>query len=182
MAISIEDRRAPMAAAPIKYAADGSVDWGNMWDSFCILAREGGPPHRGTMLDAQEDADITSDGYRFAVAEICRGILEVSGLSAAAAEPGWIAVRCHSAGMARWLAESIEQENVQARAAATVLYIPAGDYFTLKGEIKNVITAVAKTTHYWREHLPPDAKRAFALQARLAGLTARMAGWLRPRD
>jgi sirohydrochlorin cobaltochelatase len=171
-----------MAAAPMKYASDGSVDWGTMWDSFCVLAREGGPPHRGMMLDAQEDADVASAGYRFAVAEIRRGILAVSGLHAAAARPGWIAVRCHSAGMARWLAESIEQENVRARADGTSLYVPAGDYYTLKDEIKNVITAVAKTTHYWREHLPLDAKRAFELQARLASLGARMSGWLRPRD
>src|SRR5262245_26888007 len=58
MAMNVEDKRAPMAAAPIKYAADGSVDWGNMWDSFCVLAREGGPPHRGQLLDAQEGADV----------------------------------------------------------------------------------------------------------------------------
>jgi hypothetical protein len=25
---------APMAAAVMKYREDGSVDWGNMWDSF----------------------------------------------------------------------------------------------------------------------------------------------------
>ncbi len=25
---------APMAAAPMRYLPDGSVDWGNMWDSF----------------------------------------------------------------------------------------------------------------------------------------------------
>ena len=24
----------PMAAAPLQYRADGSVDWGNMWDDF----------------------------------------------------------------------------------------------------------------------------------------------------
>ncbi len=24
----------PMAAAPMRYRADGSVDWGNMWDDF----------------------------------------------------------------------------------------------------------------------------------------------------
>ena len=57
MASSELDKRAPMAAAPIKYQLDGSVDWGDMWDSFCVLAREGGPPHRGTMLQAQTDAD-----------------------------------------------------------------------------------------------------------------------------
>ena len=178
MASSELDKRAPMAAAPIKYQPDGSVDWGDMWDSFCVLAREGGPPHRGMMLQAQADADTTSVGYCFAVEEICRGIDAVSGLRAAAAGPGWIAVECRSAGMARWLAESIQQENVEARAEQTRLLLPVGDYFTLKGEIKNVITAVAKTTHYWGDHVPVEVKQTFELQARLERLRARVLGWV----
>lgn len=48
-----EDKCAPMAPAPMKYLADGSVDWGNMWDTFCVLAQDGGPPHRPTMLRAR---------------------------------------------------------------------------------------------------------------------------------
>jgi hypothetical protein len=167
-----------MAAAPIKYQPDGSVDWGDMWDSFCVLAREGGPPHRGTMLQAHTDADTASAGYRYAVEEICRGIGAVSGLRAEAAGPGWIAVECRSAGMARWLAESIQVENVAARAEQMLLLLPAGDYFTLKGEIKNVITAVAKTTHYWGEHVPIEVKQTFELQARLEHLRARVLSWV----
>jgi hypothetical protein len=42
-----------------------------------------------------------------------------------------------------------------------------------------VITAVTKTTHYWREHLPPDVKRALEVQARLAVQGAQISGWLR---
>jgi sirohydrochlorin cobaltochelatase len=167
-----------MAAAPIKYQPDGSVDWGNMWDSFCVLAREGGPPHRGNMLYADEDADITSDGYCFAVAEIVRGIAAVSGLAAAASSPGWIGVQCASASMASWLAEAIAQENVESRAEGSRLLVPVGAHYTLKGEIKNVITAVAKTTHYWGEHVPPEVKQTLALQARLAQLKARVGRWL----
>jgi sirohydrochlorin cobaltochelatase len=178
MASSELDKRAPMAAAPIKYQLDGSVDWGDMWDSFCVLAREGGPPHRGTMLQAQEDADTASASYQFAVSEICRGIGAVSGLRAAAAGPGWIAVECRSAGMARWLADSIQVENVAARAEQARLLLPAGDNFTLKGEIKNVITAVAKTTHYWGEHVPAEVKQTLELQARLERLQARVLGWV----
>jgi hypothetical protein len=30
--------RAPMPAGPIVCRADGRIDWGNMWDSFCPLA------------------------------------------------------------------------------------------------------------------------------------------------
>ncbi len=163
----------------MKYREDGSVDWGTMWESFCVLAQEGGPPHRSTMLHAPDGADPESAGYRFAAAEIIRGIHEVSGLSASAAEPGWIAIRCHSAGMARWLHEAIEQECVQARADGALLFVPVGEHYALKGEIKNVITVVAKTTHYWREHLPPEVKSALAVQVRIAQITARLKGWMR---
>jgi len=179
MAISNAERSAPMAAAPIKYQPDGSVDWSDMWDSFCVLAREGGPPHRGNMIYADEDADITSDGYRFAVAEIIRGTAAVSGLVALPSVPGWIAVQCGSASMASWLAESIGQENVEARAEGSRLLVPVGAHYTLKGEIKNVITAVAKTTHYWGEHVPPEVKQTLALQAQLAHVKAQVASWLR---
>jgi sirohydrochlorin cobaltochelatase len=178
MTVSDIERSAPMAAAPIKYQPDGSVDWGDMWDSFCVLAREGGPPHRGTMLYADEESDITSAGYCFAVAEIVRGIAAVSGLAAVATAPGWIAVQCTSASMASWLAESIVEEHVEARANGACLLVPVGAHYTLKGEIKNVITAVAKTTHYWGEHVPVEVKQTFELQAQLERLRMRVLGWV----
>ncbi len=165
--VDLVDRRAPMPAAPMKYRSDGAVDWGQMWDTFCALAQEGGPPHRGSMLWAQEDADVNAPAYAVAVAEVVRGIGEVSGLTAAAATPGWIGVQCQSAAMAAWLAEAVVAENVQARAEGATLFVPVGDYFTLKGEIKNVITAVAKTTHYWGEHVPAEVKQALWLQTTL---------------
>jgi sirohydrochlorin cobaltochelatase len=176
---ALEDKRAPMAAAPLKYSPDGAVDWGNMWDTFCALAQEGGPPHRGTMLHAPERPDTASAGYRFAADEIIRGVAEVSGLRATAAAPGWIAIACGSVGMARWLSEAIERENVRARCDGALLLVPVGEDFTLKGEIKNVITAVAKTTHYWQEHLAPEVKRALALEQQLARLTVWLGGWRR---
>jgi len=42
----------------------------------------------------------------------------------------------------------------------------------------NVITAVAKTTHYWGEHVPAQVKQTFELQARLERLRARVLGWV----
>lgn len=176
-----EDRRAPMAPAPMKFNDDGSVAWGEMWDSFCILALDGGPPHRGTMLHGDPTSDMESEAYRTAVAEIARGVTLVSGLAAEADEAGWVAIRCHSVGMARWLVEAIIEENVAARAAGDRLLVPVGEHFALKGEIKNVITAVAKTTHYWREHLPPEVKQTLELQARLDGMKDWFVGWLRKR-
>jgi sirohydrochlorin cobaltochelatase len=178
MTSDITDLRAPMASAPMRYLPDGSVDWGTMWDSFCVLARDGGPPHRSTLLMPGDDLDPASDAYQAVVREIVRGIAAVSGLSAVAAEPGWVAVRCHSPEMARWLSASIEQENVAARSEGDTLFVPAAAHFTVKGEIKNVITAVAKTTHYWWEHLPPDVKRALLVERRLREFTTRLRGWL----
>jgi sirohydrochlorin cobaltochelatase len=164
------DKAAPMASAPMRYGPDGSVDWGTMWDSFCALALDGGPPHRGDMLHADEAEDTASAAYQAAVAEIARAVRAVSGLEAAAHAPGWVAIGCGSAGMARWLAEAIVVENVAARHAGRLLLVPVGASFSLTGEIKNVVTAVAKTTHYWREHLPHAAKEAVEAQERLGGL------------
>ena len=167
MAANITDRRAPMAAAPMKYGDDGSADWGNMWDSFCALALDGGPPHRATMLHAPQPAHNDSAAYAAVVAEIRRGIELVSGLTTEPGAPGWVAVRCTDAAMAAWLAEAITGENVQARSEGRNLYVPAGEDWALSGEIKNVITAVAKTTHYWGEHVPPAMKQTMALQLRI---------------
>ncbi len=174
------DRRAPMAAAPMKYAADGTVDWGNMWDSFCELAQAGGPPHRATVLRAPDPTtvDPTDPAYQSVAAEISRGILAVSGLPAAPAQPGWIAVQCRSAAQARWLADSILEENVAAQAVDNTLLLPLAAYFTTKGEIKNVITVVAKTTHYWADHLPAEVKQALAVQVRVSQMAAQVKRWI----
>jgi sirohydrochlorin cobaltochelatase len=159
-----------MAAAPLRYTPDGAVDWGTMWDSFCALALDGGPPHRGTLLGPGDAADPESPAYQAVVAELVRGIAAVSGMRAWAAEAGWLAIQCDTPGAARWLAEAIVSENVAARHAGALLYVPVGSDYSLKGEVKSVITAVAKTTHYWHEHLPGPVKDALAAQERLAGL------------
>jgi sirohydrochlorin cobaltochelatase len=54
--------------------------------------------------------------------------------------------------MARWLRRAIEIENVRVRREGAVLYLPAGPQFRAEKEIKNVVTVVAKTHHYWIEH------------------------------
>jgi sirohydrochlorin cobaltochelatase len=176
--MTIIDKRAPMAPAPMKYRDDGEVDWGNMWDSFCALALDGGPPHRGTMLEAPSEAPGESEAYQQVVAEICRGIYEVSGLPAHAAESGWVAVQCQSAAMARWLSDAIIGENVRARYDGSLVYVPADAHFSVKGEIKNVITAVAKTSHYWDEHLANEIKQTVAVQVQLEAFGKRMRRWL----
>ncbi|MCX6046489.1 MAG: hypothetical protein NT075_15405 [Chloroflexi bacterium] len=168
-----QDPRAPMAPAPMVYNPDNSVAWDRMWDNFCVLASAGGPPHRATLLRAQTDANPDSVGYRFACEEIIRGIALVSGLQAAPAQTGWIAIECGKASRARWLSEQINQENVEAYAEETRVFVPVGDNFALKGEIKNVITAVAKTTHYWRDHLATEIKTSLEWEERFKKLARR---------
>ena len=172
---ALNDKKSPMASAPMRYRPDGEVDWGNMWDNFCALAKDGGPPHRGDMLYAPLTVDPISPTYQVVVEEIVRGIGEVSGLLAEAGPPGWVKVSCESVAMAEWLSDNINQENVQAKQEGLYLLVPAGERFSLKGEIKNVITAVAKTSHYWHNHLPIEVKRTLAAQARFG----QIANWLR---
>jgi sirohydrochlorin cobaltochelatase len=171
------DPRAPMASTPMVYNDDQTVAWEQMWDTFCVLASAGGPPHRATRLEAQTASDPTNQGDRAAVAEIMRGIRLVSGLAAQPAQTGWIAVECGQASKARWLSEQILQENVASFCQGSRFFVPVGETFTLKGEIKNVITAVAKTTHYWRDHLAAETKTALAWEARLRAVGQWLRRW-----
>ncbi len=164
------DPRAPMAAAPIVYGEDGAVAWDQMWGSFCVLASQGGPPHRDTVLHAPTDADPTSPGYQKAVEEIVRGIRLVSGLDAIPVAPGWIAIECGSSSKASWLSEQIRQENVETRQEGTQLWVPVGETFQVENEVKNVVTAVAKTTHYWRDHLAVEVKSMLDWEEKLLSL------------
>ncbi len=145
-----------MGSAGLKYDNEGKVAWGEIWTSFCDLALAGGPPHRGKLLEAVTAADALADedNYKAVVAEIERGIRLVTSLPVvSSAVAGWVGVRCESEEMAVWLMRAIIVENIMVRREGDTLYLPAGPQFTLKREIKNVITAIAKTTHYWKAHL-----------------------------
>ena len=161
-----------MSSAPMKYNDDGSVAWDDMWDSFCMLASAGGPPHRGAMLWPDEGADADDPTYRQATQEIIRGVFLVSGLRARPDKPGWIAVECPTDSMADWIARQGVQENVFMRSEGNRFFVPCGSQWTTEGEIKNVITVVAKTTHYWADHIPADAKTALAVEESLLRLAA----------
>src|SRR5205085_2077291 len=98
--------------------------------------------------------------YNAVTEEIVRGVTLVTGLSASAAEPGWVQVACRSRGMAGWLVRAIVMENVVARHDSQTLYFPADPDFRLEKEIKNVITVVAKANHYWTNHMSADRQSA----------------------
>jgi sirohydrochlorin cobaltochelatase len=144
-----------MGSAPLKFGADGQVAWDDMWTSFCDLALAGGPCHRGNLLEAvpATEALAEPDKYQAVVAEIERGIKLVTGLPVVRSKtPGWVGVRCDDEAMALWLLRAIIVENVMVRREGDVLYLPAGPEFTLQRAIKNVVTVVAKTCHYWTAH------------------------------
>jgi len=153
---------APMSAAPLVYDAEGRVAWDRIWGGddpespFCELALAGGPPHRGTLLEpaAPEEARADQAGYTRALMELLRGIHQTTGLKGIISQtPGWIGVQCESEEMALWLLRAIVVENISVRREGAVLFLPAGPHFRLEHEIKSVITALAKTHHYWKEHM-----------------------------
>jgi sirohydrochlorin cobaltochelatase len=163
----------PMGSAPLKFGSDGKVVWDEMWTSFCDLALAGGPPHRGTLLEAVSAADALAEPekYQAVVAEIERGMTLVTGLPVIASKtPGWVGVRCDSEEMAIWMLRAIIVENVIVRREDEIIYLPAGPRFTLKHEIRNVITVVAKTCHYWTAHLVATRQRTPHLLSRNYGV------------
>ena len=167
----------PMRSAGLKYAADGTVAWDEIWGSFCDLAMAGGPPHKGALLEAGTPADIDQarDRYDEVTAEIARGITLATELPADPSPvPGWVRVSCYGETMAGWLLRAIVMENVAARRDRIAIDLPAAPSFRLEKEIKNVITVLAKTSHYWLGHMPRSQKQSieelFTEMAREHGL------------
>ncbi len=145
-----------MGTAKLKTDDAGQVAWDQIWTSFCDLALAGGPPHRGKLLEAvtSEEALAEPEAYQSVVDEIRRGIGLVTHLTTFESPiPGWIGIQCDSEEMATWLMRAIIVENVMVRRERANLFLPAGPKFTVSKEIKNVITSVAKTVHYWKSHL-----------------------------
>jgi hypothetical protein len=151
-----------MGSAGLKFGADGKVAWNEMWATFCDLAMAGGPPHKGMLLEPGTPGDVAAAPERYAavVEEIARGVWLVSGLEVqASGEPGWVRLLCATETMAAWLLRAIVMENVAVRADGRTLDLPAAPHFRIEKEIKNVVTVVAKTTHYWAGHMRPVQQR-----------------------
>ncbi len=152
-----------MGSAKIVPDESGRVPWDKIWTSFCDLAMAGGPPHRGKLLEPvlPEEIKQSPEEYASVVAEIRRGIELASGLKTLDSPYlGWVCIECNSEPMAAWLMRAITVENLSVRREGDKLFLPAGPKYRIDKEIKNVITSVAKTNHYWQAHLrsrqPPN--------------------------
>jgi hypothetical protein len=151
----------PMRSAGLAYDAEGRVAWNRIWQAFCDLAMAGGPPHKGKLLGPGTAADIAAKpgDYLDVIEELGRGITLASELPADdSPNLGWIRVQCHSETMAAWMLRAITMENVAVRAEGRALDLPAAPDFRIDKEIKNVVTVVAKTCHYWMSHIPREQK------------------------
>ena len=154
-----------MGSAALRFGHDGKVAWNEMWGSFCDLAMAGGPPHKGILLEPATGSEIAAapDRHDAVVSEICRGVAMVTELEAQpSSNPGWVRVECLTRTMAGWLLRSITMENVAVRADGVMLELPAGPEYRLEREIKNVVTAIAKTTHFWLGHMSVVQWRSIA--------------------
>lgn len=154
---SYEDvRPVSMGSAGLRFDANGKVAWNEMWDTFCDLALAGGPPHKGRLLEPASPSvvDAQPDRYAAVVEEIGRGIKMVTGFDVEpGSTPGWVRVTCESEAMAGWLLRAITIENVSVQADGADLALPASPAYRVEKEIKNVVTVMAKTSHYWQEHM-----------------------------
>lgn len=153
---TVQVSAAPMGSAAMLYDDSGSVAWDQMWTGYCELALAGGAPHRGTLLEPVHGTEIAEnpEAYEEVLQELERAIELVTGLpSVRSATPGWIGLQCTSEEMALWLLRAIVVENVTVRREDTILWFPAGPHFRLEREIKNVVTVIAKTNHYWEQHI-----------------------------
>jgi sirohydrochlorin cobaltochelatase len=154
-----------MGTAGVRYGPGGRIAWDQMWGSFCDLAIAGGPPHKGALLlpGTPDEIAANRDRYEAVVAEICRGIRMVTDLVAAPSPAsGWVRIECETRGMAGWLVRAISMENVAVRTDGVFLELPAGSGYRDLKEIKNVITVVAKTVHYWSGHMPVIQRQSIA--------------------
>lgn len=147
---------APMVAADLVYDNTGAVEWNAIWGDFCELAIAGGPSHRGALLEPAAPDDVLADpiGQQRVLDELERGLNMVTGWEVRRdLAPGWIGLICPDEEAAIWLMRAILVENICVRREGATLCLPAGPTYQLTGEIKNVVTAVAKTHHYWTEHV-----------------------------
>jgi hypothetical protein len=127
------------------------------------------------LLEAPTVAEVEYEpaGYHLVCGELLRGIAMAAKLAAQpGSAPGWLVVACTDEPMAAWMLRAVMAENVFVRRRGNAIEVPAAPTFRLAKEVKNVVVALAKTSHYWSYHLNAEEKtRASAvLQASEASL------------
>ena len=161
-----------MGSAGLKYGADGQVAWNEMWATFCDLAMAGGPPHKGALLEPRRAPRWRRSPN--ATTRWSRKSAAASRWSPTSAptrprSPAGSTSTASSEAMAGWLLRAIVMENVSARTEGLALALPAGPDYRLEKEIKNVVTVIAKTCHYWTGHMwLPQRRKIAALLAAMA--------------
>ena len=155
-----------MGSAGLKYGSDGKVAWNEMWATFCDLAMAGGPPHKGMLLEpgTQVEIDANSGRLRTGRRRDCarratgdrprgpslrRSRLGARGLSQR--RDGWMAA-----------ASDRDGERLGSRATDRRSTFPPAPRYRVEKEIKNVVTVIAKTCHYWTGHMWRAQKREIA--------------------
>ena len=158
----------------VRRRGSGGVD--QIWGGFCDLAMAGDPRTRARC--SSRDAgriDAAFDRYD-EVSEICRG----SGWSPTCGR------RRHQgrAGsvsrvkrrMAGWLLRAIVDGERRGPAPRRDSRTAGRAAFRLDREIKNVITVIAKTCHYWLGHMPAQQRAIADLFAGWPGVAAHRTG------
>lgn len=145
----------PMGSAPFVYDENGNVAWNKMWSSFCYLAREGGPPHRGDLLKTDPNTvNIHDPKFEKNLNEVIRAykMLLPYKVEYAVSTPE-VVVNLPFTKMAKWFEETILLENVFVRREKNKIFVVVSEKYELEKEIKNLVTVFAKTFHYWDLHM-----------------------------
>jgi sirohydrochlorin cobaltochelatase len=147
----------PMAAAPFVYDEKGQIAWDKMWESYCYLAKDGGPAHRGkSQRIKKKDRDMSSvvknSNFSKISAEALRGVSLILPYPITISDDGWLIISLHSQNVAKWFSEVINEENVVCEQHVKDIYLPLNDTFDIEHDVKSIITVAGKAHHYWTKH------------------------------
>ncbi len=137
------------------YDNKGNPKWDKMWDSYCDLAAEGGPSHRGEKQKLTFSSNFTYS--QDVINEITRGLL-LLGAKVSKHSNGKVYIDMTFTNKAKWFCKIINMENVEAMQEGKFLILPWSGEYELESEIKSIMTVWGKAQHYWKNHRPFKAK------------------------
>lgn len=147
----------PMASAPFVYDEQGRIAWDKMWESYCYLAKDGGPAHRGEAQKIEKvDRDMLSvaknSNFSKISEEALRGVSLILPYPIKIDNKGWLIISLVSENVAKWFCEVINEENVVCEQHEKDIYLPLNDTFDIDHDVKSIITVAGKAHHYWTKH------------------------------